>query len=265
MSCMSSRVLCRKYIMNIMRSSTGLLSALALVLFSCWPGQFVEASNEEGIKFLEANKNEPGIVTLPSGLQYKVLQKGDGHLHPAADTPCSCHYAGTLIDGTPFDSSIERGHPSSFAPNQVIKGWTEAMQLMVEGDKWELYIPSELAYGERGSPPKIPGDSVLIFTIEILEIMGNKEGLPLAMRCNAATGDNCTAQDNKFLEKVANFSDEKKMIELSRLNNLLQDKGRVKPDLVQWIHRRSLLLKQLVGDEKAEKSNKENEVKAEEL
>merc|ERR1712066_1040237 len=101
-------------------------------------------------------------------------KKGEGQESPTADSPCDCHYAGTLIDGKEFDSSYKRGEPTSFAPNQVIKGWTEAMQLMVEGDKWEMYIPSDLAYGDRGSPPKIGGGDVLIFTIEIIKIKGNK-------------------------------------------------------------------------------------------
>lgn len=122
------------------------------------------ASNQEGLDFLAKNKLKEGVVELPSGLQYKVLKKGSGVFHPTADSPCDCHYAGaltvtsrhllcllfltftgTLIDGTEFDSSYKRGQPTTFAPNQVIKGWTEAMQLMVEGDKWEMYIPSELA------------------------------------------------------------------------------------------------------------------------
>merc|ERR1719183_2243738 len=93
--------------------------------------------------------------------------------HPTVDSPCSCHYAGTTIDGKQFDSSYDRGEPTTFAPNQVIKGWTEAMQLMVEGDKWEMYIPPELAYGENGSPPTIPGDSTLVFQMEIIKIKGD--------------------------------------------------------------------------------------------
>merc|ERR1712159_627362 len=133
------------------------------------------ATNEAGKKFLEENKAKEGVVTLPSGLQYKILKKGSGAHHPTVDSSCECHYEGTLIDGTEFDSSYKRGSPTSFAPNQVIKGWTEAMQLMVEGDKFELYIPSDLAYGESGSPPKIPGGSALIFRMEILKIKGKKK------------------------------------------------------------------------------------------
>merc|ERR1719162_664749 len=119
----------------------------------------VSSSNEAGKAFLEENKLKDGVVVLPSGLQYKVLKSGpaDGKM-PEASSPCSCHYRGTLIDGTEFDSSYKRGQPTSFAPNQVVKGWTEAMQLMHEGDKWQLFLPSELAYGESQRGPHIsPG------------------------------------------------------------------------------------------------------------
>ena len=120
-----------------------------------------------------------GVVVLPSGLQYKVLREGDGDAHPLASTSCECHYEGRTAQewskspqGKKFDSSYDRGSPTSFAPNGVIKGWTEAMQLMVEGDKWEMYIPSELGYGDSGQGADIgPGD-VLVFTMEIIKING---------------------------------------------------------------------------------------------
>merc|ERR1719487_613599 len=106
------------------------------------------------------------------GMLYKVLRKGDGKAHPKVSTPCECHYKGTLIDGKQFDSSYDRGQPTTFAPNQVIKGWTVAMQKMVQGDKWEMYIPSDLAYGDRGRPPTIPAKAVLVFEMEIVKIKG---------------------------------------------------------------------------------------------
>ena len=105
--------------------------------------------------FLAQNKNKKGVVSLPSGLQYKVLREGTGKFHPKKNSPCLCHYEGKLTNGKVFDSSYRRGRPTDFAPNQVISGWTEAMQLMVEGDKWEMYIPSRLGYGPRGSPPDV--------------------------------------------------------------------------------------------------------------
>ena len=118
----------------------------------------VLGSNEFGVKFLEDNAKRDGVISLPSGLQYKVLRTGDGDSHPTADSSCECHYEGRTAENYPsgekFDSSYDRGSPTSFAPNQVIKGWTEAMQLMVEGDKWEMFIPSDLGYGDRGRPPK---------------------------------------------------------------------------------------------------------------
>ena len=130
------------------------------------------ASNDFGVKFLEENKAKDGVKVLPYGLQYKVLNEGPGLEHPKVGTPCECHYAGRLLDGTEFDSSYKRGTPTTFAPNQVIKGWTEAMQLMVVGDKWEMFIPYQLAYGANGKPPKIPPKACLIFVMEIVKIKG---------------------------------------------------------------------------------------------
>merc|ERR1719482_2315298 len=157
-------------------------------------------SNAEGIKFLEKNKKKDGVITLPSGLQYKVLRAGDGDSHPTADSSCECHYEGRTAQNFPggdtFDSSYARGSPTSFAPNQVIKGWTEAMQLMVEGDKWEMYIPSELGYGDRGSPPKIGGGDVLVFTMEIIKING--ESVP-ASKCDVKTLKGCNEQEATYL------------------------------------------------------------------
>ena len=130
------------------------------------------ASNAAGIAFLKTNGEKEGVITTASGLQYSIMTNGEGTNSPLVGTPCECHYAGSLIDGTEFDSSIKRGRPSTFAPNQVIKGWTEAMQLMKEGDKWELYIPSELGYGDRDRGQFIKGGDVLIFTLEMIKVKG---------------------------------------------------------------------------------------------
>lgn len=129
-----------------------------------------EKNVKEGKEFLEANKSKSGVVTLPSGLQYEILQKGEGKT-PALTDQVTCHYHGTLIDGTVFDSSIQRGTPATFGVNQVIKGWTEALQLMPVGSKWRLYIPSDLAYGESGAGQAIEPYSTLIFDVEILDIV----------------------------------------------------------------------------------------------
>ena len=123
----------------------------------------------EGEKFLADNKAKDGVITLPSGLQYKKLKDGEGPIPTSTDTVV-CHYRGTLIDGTEFDSSYTRGEPASFAVTGVIKGWTEALQLMPVGSKWQLTIPSELAYGVNGHPPKITANSTLLFDIELLSI-----------------------------------------------------------------------------------------------
>ena len=122
-----------------------------------------------GKAFLEANKAKEGVKVLPSGLQYKILKEGTGK-SPTAEDKVRTHYSGTLLDGTEFDSSIKRGKPAEFPVKGVIKGWTEALQLMKVGGKWQLFIPPELAYGERGNRG-IPGNSTLIFEVELLEIV----------------------------------------------------------------------------------------------
>jgi len=120
-------------------------------------------------KFLAENKKKKGVVTLPSGLQYKVISKGKGE-KPKLTDKVTTHYRGALIDGTEFDSSISRGEPATFPVNGVIPGWTEALQLMEVGSKWQLFIPSNLAYGERGAGQKIGPNATLIFDIELLSI-----------------------------------------------------------------------------------------------
>ena len=125
---------------------------------------------EQGQVFLEENKKGPGVVVLPSGLQYEIIKEGTGK-KPKATDQVRCHYEGTLIDGTLFDSSIQRGEPAVFGVNQVIPGWVEALQLMPEGSKWKLYIPSELGYGARGAGEMIPPHSTLIFEVELLEVL----------------------------------------------------------------------------------------------
>lgn len=123
----------------------------------------------KGIDFLTENAKQPGVQQLEGGLQYKVLTKGDGE-SPAATDTVKVHYTGKLINGETFDSSVARGEPAMFRVNQVIKGWQMALQKMQEGDKWMLYIPSDLAYGERGSPGAIGPHEVLVFEVELLEI-----------------------------------------------------------------------------------------------
>jgi len=131
-----------------------------------------EKNKKEGETFLTENKKKEGVVTLPSGLQYKVMKKGSGKKPKATDT-VTTHYKGTLIDGTEFDSSYKRGQPVSFPVGGVIPGWTEALQLMEEGAKWQLFIPSSLAYGERGAGPIGP-NATLVFEVELISIQEKK-------------------------------------------------------------------------------------------
>ncbi len=125
----------------------------------------------DGDAFLLANREKEGVTTLPSGLQYKVLTEGEGDLPKATDS-VTCHYKGTTIDGKEFDSSIKRGQPATFKVGGVIKGWTEALQLMKVGSKWMLYIPSDMAYGDRGAGKNIEPGATLVFEVELLSIAG---------------------------------------------------------------------------------------------
>lgn len=122
-----------------------------------------------GEQFLEDNKQKPGVTTLPSGLQYEVITEGTGP-KPTGTSKVTCHYHGTLIDGTVFDSSVKRGQPATFPLNMVIKGWTEALQLMPVGSKWRLFLPPHLAYGNRQTGAHIGPNSTLIFEVELLGI-----------------------------------------------------------------------------------------------
>jgi FKBP-type peptidyl-prolyl cis-trans isomerase FklB len=202
------------------------------------------ATNAAGQKFLDENKNKEGVVTLPSGLQYKVLRSGDGDSHPTADSSCECHYEGRTAQeyikspkGETFDSSYARGSPTSFAPNQVIKAWTEAMQLMVEGDKWEMFIPSDLGYGDRGSPPKIGGGDALIFTMEIIKINGNK--VP-ASKCDVKTLDKCSEKESDYITKKKALTAEALLAEEKRLEGMKGKK--MSPEASSWLSKRLTLI-----------------------
>lgn len=142
----------------------------AFVLYKQYAGgKLAKANIEKGTEFLTSNQSVEGVRVLPSGLQYQVVNAGTGHVHPGPNDRVKVHYHGTLLDGRVFDSSVERGEPISFGLNQVIKGWTEGLQLMVVGEKARLFIPSDLAYGNRGAGKIEPG-SALIFEVELLGI-----------------------------------------------------------------------------------------------
>lgn len=138
--------------------------------FSSRQDEMLSQNLEAGRAFLEENKKKENVVALESGLQYEIITKGDGATPKATDS-VRCHYHGTLLDGTVFDSSVQRGEPAVFGVNQVIKGWVEALQLMPVGSKWRLFIPSNLAYGEQGAGGSIEPNSTLIFEVELLGIV----------------------------------------------------------------------------------------------
>jgi FKBP-type peptidyl-prolyl cis-trans isomerase len=138
-----------------------------------------------GTKFMEENKTKPGVQTLPSGLQYKVITEGTGP-KPTAQDMVKTNYRGTFLNGEEFDSSYKRNEPATFSVTKVIKGWTEALQLMKTGAKWQLFIPSELAYGVRGSR-NIPPNSTLIFEIELLEIVKAPSGADIGKSTDPTT------------------------------------------------------------------------------
>ena len=125
---------------------------------------------ESGLEFLHKNRSKEGVTELPSGLQYQVIKEGEGDL-PSLTDEVKCHYHGSLIDGTVFDSSVERGQPAVFPVNGVIQGWVEALQLMPVGSKWRLYVPPELGYGQQGAGGAIGPNSTLVFDVELLEIV----------------------------------------------------------------------------------------------
>ncbi len=140
--------------------------------------QALSKNKKLGDEYLAANKTKPGVVTLPSGLQYKVLQQGSGP-KPTAEDSVVCNYKGALVDGKEFDSSYKRGEPATFPVTGVIKGWTEALQLMPVGSKWQLVIPPDLAYGESGRP-SIPPNSTLVFEVELVKIAEKAKPAPPA-------------------------------------------------------------------------------------
>src|SRR5208337_3947110 len=136
-----------------------------------------QTAQKEGEAFLAANKSKEGVITLPSGLQYKILEAGKGE-KPELDETVVCNYRGTLLDGTEFDSSAKHNGPATFPLKWVIKGWTEALQLMPVGSKWQLFVPPQLAYGQNGSGQIIPPNSTLVFEVELLAIKEKDKDAP---------------------------------------------------------------------------------------
>ncbi len=151
------------------RSPLAILAAVATLLCVA-PMAHAQAGQEKGEAYIAENGRKEGVKTLPSGLQYRVIKDGDGK-HPTKAEQVVVHYKGTLIDGREFDSSYKRGEPAKFGVSQVIKGWTEALQLMKEGSKWTLYVPWYLAYGEKGSGKLIGPHETLVFEVELIAVL----------------------------------------------------------------------------------------------
>jgi len=188
-----------------------------------------EKNKSEGEKFLAENKNKIGVITLPSGLQYKVLAEGKG-AKPATNDTVLTHYRGTLLDGTEFDSSYAKGQPATFAVGRVIKGWTEALQLMPTGSKWQLFVPAELAYGPNGAPPKIGPNAALTFEIELLDIKA-PAGAPTSnvpAASGAVTSDIIKVPSKAELDKGAKIEVIKKE-DLERLQKEASDRRATNP------------------------------------
>jgi FKBP-type peptidyl-prolyl cis-trans isomerase len=158
-----------KYTPEQMRAALTQLQASVQARLREAAARLAEANKSEGAAYLKKNAARTGVVTLPSGLQYEILKTGSGPL-PKTDDTVRCQYSGTLINGTEFDSSYKRGEPADFRVDGVIKGWTEALQLMPVGSKWRLVVPSDLAYGEKGAGAAIGPNAVLIFEVELLDI-----------------------------------------------------------------------------------------------
>jgi len=212
--------------------------------------------NPESRVFLERNSKKDGVINHPSGLQYKVLRRGDGKHHPAIDSPCEVHYHGTLIDGTVFDSSEERGSTFTVAPNQVIEGWSTALQMMLVGDIWEIYVPSDLGYADQGMPPKIPGGATLIFKIEIIKIGDTPPP------CDPVTGDGCSEKDVEYIEKMKQrFKHDMQLMreESDRIKRIRESMNDMKSDIdvKEWADRRVNILEKLADADSKEEHRDE--------
>ena len=184
--------------------------------------KLAEKNKKEAEEFLAANKSKPGVVTAASGLQYKILTEGQGESPKATDN-VTVHYKGTLLDGTEFDNSYKRNQPASFGVGQVIKGWTEALQLMKPGAKWQLFVPPDLAYGEAGRPG-IPPNALLTFEVELISV---QTAAPAAAPAQPVTSDIIKVPSKEELDKGAKIE----VIKASDLEKLKeQEKAKAKPE-----------------------------------
>lgn len=209
-------------------------------------------TTKEGKDWLAENALKPGVVSLPSGLQYKVLVPGAGMYHPKADTLILAHYEGRLTDGTVFDST--GGGPQAFTPNHHVKGWSEALtHYMVEGDKYELYMPSELAYGEKQNG-KVPGGSVVIVEMELVNIA--RDGAKVrALKCNVETGGGCDNQEQAFVKELQGKKPKKLQKELKKV--MKEGKKEMTPEEKEWQRLRIHILNQMLPHDMKEELKEE--------
>jgi len=175
------------------------LTALSLFLyFSSYSAVYAETSNPDSVAWLYENSKKEGVKILASGLQYKVIKSGNGKDHPSYNSHCEIHYSVKDVNGTEFESSYG-GKPHKFAPQQALTGWSEVLALMVEGDVWELYIPSELATGDKEFSPGIKEGNAAIFTLELTNILGSR--VP-KIDCNVMTLENCDKREKEYIETL---------------------------------------------------------------
>lgn len=227
-----------------------------------------------GEAFLQANRDKPGVVELDSGLQYKILTNGTGLYHPREYCQCQCHYEGRLAalnhNGHVFDSSYERGEPLQVSPMQVMEGWNQAMQRMVAGDVWELYIPAALAYGAMGHAPDIPPHAVLWFELHLVTVDCPAQHRTLALKCRVDTGALCNDRELAYRDKIANDSwpASKIVAELSRIGGIVQDNEQavtpLKEELLEWLLRRQYILQHFVTQATTTTATSDDEEKEEE-
>ena len=223
---------------------------------------FAHATDEAGETFLQANRDQPGVQELvvdSGGLQYKILVNGTGLYHPQPLCQCLVHYEGRLLSGHVFDSSAQRGEPLRVSPSQVIDGWSLAMHAMVEGDKWELFIPSELGYGAMGHEPDIPPHALLMFTLEMVAVDCGDQKI-LALKCHVETGASCSDRELAYIDKIKHeWTETQRAAELRRLGRILNESSSssttLKQELKEWILRREYILKHFVSSSSSSSSS----------
>lgn len=228
-----------------------LSNTLLLLLF--FPLLVSAATNQEGLDWLAENAKKDGVVSDYSGMQYKILQRGHGVVSPASgQAEVACHFEGRIINGEVFDATPE-GEPYIFRPIDALDGWFSILLKMVVGDVYELYLPSDLAFGDEGSKnKKVKAGDVAIFKLELVEITGKTKS---ALECNPEKPKRrCTDEEKKFIDEVKQQDKKKLQKELKKLSKKL--KKPMKPELEEWVHRRIHILNQLVvskeGDGKQE-------------